>query len=116
MFATALKCVKCTARYPTNERIVICSRCQGLLEMEYDYDDTARTFASEDGLFVEISAAPSVAGAMKLTHKGVIDKTDAVICELTATGLKSHEECSKVVRKPLEVQPNLDSLLQVLKP
>lgn len=96
MFATALKCVKCTARYPTNERIVICSRCQGLLEMECDYDDTARTRASEEGLFVEISAAPSVAGAIKLTHKGVIDKTDAVVCELTGTGLKSHEEYSKV--------------------
>jgi threonine synthase len=64
--------------------------------MECDYDDTARTRASEEGLFVEISAAPSVAGAIKLTHKGVIDKTDAVVCELTGTGLKSHEEYSKV--------------------
>jgi threonine synthase len=89
----------------------------GLAEVVNDSEtlETARNLASKEGLFVEVSAAASVAGAMKLIRMGVIDKADSVVCELTGTGLKSHQEYAKMVRKPLEIQPNLESLLQVLK-
>ena len=52
---------------------------------------------------------------MKLMNMGVIDKGDRVVCELTGTGLKSPEEYARTARRPLEIEPNLDSLLQNLR-
>jgi threonine synthase len=90
---------------------------KGLAETVND-DETiywAKTLASKEGLYVEISAAPSVAGAIKLMRKGIIEKGDTVVCELTGTGLKSSREYSELVKKPLEIEPNLDSLVRVLR-
>jgi threonine synthase len=76
--------------------------------------ETARTLAAREGLFVEVSSAPSVAGAIKLMHAGIIDKKDTVVCELTGTGLKSHAEYAKMVAPPLEIEPSLESLQKAL--
>ena len=48
-------------------------------------------------------------------RKGIIEKGDTVVCELTGTGLKSSREYSELVKKPLEIEPNLDSLVRVLR-
>jgi threonine synthase len=77
--------------------------------------ECAKALAIEEGLYVEISAAPSVAGVTKLIGSGIIDKGDTVVCELTGTGLKSSREYSQMVRRPLEIEPTLQSLLSVLK-
>ena len=89
----------------------------GLAELVNDVEilETAKTLAAREGLFVEVSSAPSVAGAIKLIHAGVIDKNDRVVCELTGTGLKSHAEYAKMTPAPLEIEPNLQSLLKELK-
>jgi threonine synthase len=71
--------------------------------------------ASQEGLFVEVSSAPSVAGVLKLMNMGMIDKGETVVCELTGTGLKSHAEYAKMARPVYEIEPNLDSLLKTLK-
>jgi len=77
--------------------------------------ECAKALAAKEGLYVEISAAPSVAGVLKLMKDGVIDKGDIVVCELTGTGLKSSREYSHMVRPPLEIDPTLDSLVKALK-
>jgi threonine synthase len=90
---------------------------KGLAEVVNDTEilETAKALASKEGLFVEVSAATSVAGAMKLMQLGVIDKADTVVCELTGTGLKSPQEYAKMAQEPLEIQPNIESLLKLLK-
>ena len=77
--------------------------------------EMAKTLAVKEGLFVEVSSAPSVAGALKLMSMGIIDNSDTVVCEMTGTGLKSHEEYAKMARPALENEPNLESLLRALK-
>ena len=77
--------------------------------------DCARSLAANEGLYVEISAAPSVAGAKKLVESGVIDKGDTVVCELTGTGLKSSREYFQIVRNPIEIEPTLESLANALR-
>ena len=77
--------------------------------------ECARTLAAREGLYVEISAAPSVAGAIKLVESGVIEKGDTVVCELTGTGLKSSREYSRIIRNPIEIEPTLESLAIALK-
>ena len=90
----------------------------GLAEIVSDDEivECAKALASKEGLYVEISAAPSVAGAIKLMKNGIIDKGDTVVCELTGTGLKSSREYSQMVRHPLEIEPTLESLVKTLKP
>lgn len=83
---------------------------------EDEIAECAKTLAAKEGLYVEISAAPSVAGAIKLVKTGIIDKGDTVVCELTGTGLKSSREYSQMVRNPLEIEPTLESLVKALKP
>ena len=77
--------------------------------------ESARTLAAKEGLYVEISAAPTVAGTMKLVQSGVIDKGDTVVCELTGTGLKSSREYFQIIRDPIEIEPTLESLANALK-
>lgn len=89
----------------------------GLAETVTDKEalETARTLAAREGLFVEISSAPSVAGAIKLMHAGVIDRNERVVCELTGTGLKSRTEYAKMCPLALEIEPNLNSLQKALR-
>ena len=92
-------------------------KTKGLAETVSDAEtlETARTLAAREGLFVEVSSAPSVAGAIKLIQAGVIDKKDRVVCEMTGTGLKSHAEYAKMAPPPLEIEPSLDSLQKALR-
>ncbi len=45
--------------------------------------------ASLEGLFVEPSAAASLAGARKLVEEGTVDSDDVIVCVLTGSGLKT---------------------------
>jgi threonine synthase len=74
----------------------------------------ARDLATKEGQFVEVSAAASVAGAIKLLDKGAIDKKERIVCELTGTGLKSTKEYAKMILNPHLVDPNLKSLEKAL--
>ena len=104
---------------PPKGRLVLeaVRKTHGLAEMVSDGEtlESAKAIASREGLFVEISSAVSVAGVMKLANLGIIDKGDRVVCELTGTGLKSSKEYAKLVRRPVEIEPNLQSLQQTLK-
>ena len=48
MFATDLKCGSCGASYSITEKIAECDRCQGILEVEYDYNLMQNQFAKND--------------------------------------------------------------------
>lgn len=77
--------------------------------------EAARGLARQEGQFVEISAAASVAGAMKLIDNGVIDPKETVVCELTGTGLKSGKDHAKMAPHAYEVEPTMESLSEALK-
>lgn len=89
---------------------------RGVAEVVSDKEtlEMARRLASQEGVFAEVSSAPSVAGALKLVEMGIIDKGDTVVCELTGTGLKSHSEYAKLAKPAYEIDPNLNSLLKIL--
>ena len=91
-------------------------KTQGVAETVTDQEalQTARTLAAKEGLFVEVSSAPAVAGAIKLLHAGIIDSKDTVVCEMTGTGLKSHAEYAKTSAPALEIEPNLESLQKLV--
>ena len=48
MFALDHKCVNCGERYPLKTESVVCTRCEGLLEVEYDYVAMRKGFTKAD--------------------------------------------------------------------
>lgn len=89
----------------------------GLAEVVNDDETTecAKALAVKEGMYVEISAAPSIAGVVKLMKMGIIEKSDTVVCEITGTGLRSSREYSQIVGRPLEIEPSMESLTKVLE-
>lgn len=82
---------------------------------ENEICECAKKLAAKEGIYVELSAAPSIAGAMKLVKTGVIERGDRIVCELTGTGLKSSREYLQMIRNPIEIDPTLESLVNALK-
>lgn len=48
MFAIGLKCVDCGATYSTNEKNPTCPTCQGLFDIEYDYEAMRKNFQKSE--------------------------------------------------------------------
>lgn len=69
-----------------------------------------RLLASREGVFVEPSAAVSVAGVVKLADSGSISEDETVVCVLTGSGLKTRDVYSEMVGRPVAIKPGMDDL------
>jgi threonine synthase len=47
LLATSLRCVSCGEVYSIDERISTCARCEGILEVEYDYEEMRNQFKKD---------------------------------------------------------------------
>jgi threonine synthase len=74
-----------------------------------------RDLASREGVGVEPASAASVAGVKKLVAAGVIDRDERVVCVVTGHLLKDPETVVKQCKPPLEIEPDLPSLLSALR-
>ena len=62
------------------------------------------------GVFAEPAAATSVAAAKKLRDRGVIDRDDIVVCNLTGHGLKQPEAIRFSEKEFTPIAPTLEAL------
>ena len=74
-----------------------------------------KALASREGVGVEPASAASVAGVKRLVAGGVIDRDERVVCVVTGHLLKDPETVVKQCEPPLEIEPDLPSLLSVLR-
>jgi threonine synthase len=74
-----------------------------------------RELASREGIGVEPASAASVAGVKKLVASGVIDRDERVVCVVTGHLLKDPETVVRQCEPPLEIEPDLPSLLSALR-
>ena len=90
----------------------------GLVEKVSDEEilEAQRLLARLEGLFVEPASAASIAGLIKLTEKGLIEKNELVVCVLTGHGLKDPNIILKQFSKPIEVESSEDAVLNVIMP
>ncbi len=88
----------------------------GLIETVSDTEilKAQKFLAEREGLFVEPASAASIAGLIKLTGKGLVDKDETVVCILTGHGLKDPDVVLKQCRQPIEVEATVDSVAQAL--
>ena len=88
----------------------ILKQTQGVAETVSDaeIEEAAKLLASREGLYVEPSAAVSLAGLTKLTSKGELRKDESVVCVLTGSGLKTSDFFKMTATEPLTVEPQAD--------
>jgi len=74
-----------------------------------------KALASREGIGVEPASAASVAGVKKLLASGDIDRDERVVCVVTGHLLKDPETVVRQCEPPLEIEPDLPSLLSALR-
>ena len=72
-----------------------------------------RLLAAEEGIFVELASAASVAGLMHRARGGEMIG-DRVVCVLTGTGLKDPGAAVRYAPEPAEVEANTKAVAQAL--
>ena len=94
----------------------------GLIDMVSDKEilEAYKILAVKEGVFVEPASAASVAGLLKLAHKGYFKKHGTrytvhgtkIVCILTGHGLKDPDRAIETIKKPKVVKANLKAVLR----
>jgi threonine synthase len=72
--------------------------------------EASRLLARTEGIFVEPSAAVSLAGIKKLRNAGQFTSSDEIVCILTGSGLKSAKFYANRNLHPIEIAPGIQDL------
>jgi len=88
----------------------------GLIDMVSDQEilDAYQMVASTEGIFCEPASAASIAGLVKKSKQGLVEKGTRVVCTLTGHGLKDPDNAIKVSPEPITCEPEMKKVLNVL--
>jgi threonine synthase len=88
----------------------------GLIDMVSDEQilEAYRMLANLEGIFCEPASAASLAGVIKLYHKGFFKKGDIAVLTITGHGLKDPDIAIKVSQKPVSLPPQKEKVLEYL--
>lgn len=76
--------------------------------------EAMRTTARKGAVFGEPAGVAGVAGVKKAVEKGIIGKSESVLCVVTGNGLKDIRSAKQAVGKAFDVRPDMNSLADVL--
>ena len=76
--------------------------------------EAMRTTARIGAVFGEPAGVAGVAGLQQAIERGIIKKTESVLCVITGNGLKDIQSAKQAAGRALDVQPSLADLTQVL--
>lgn len=71
--------------------------------------------ASAEGVFCEPASAASVAGVIKLYREGFVKPGSSVVCTLTGHGLKDPDTVFNVVKEPMKVKGEIETISRVVE-
>jgi len=76
-----------------------------------------KLLAKTEGLFAEPASASTIAALSNLLNEGLIDRSDRVVCLITASGLKAPYVLEAIIRrgKKISFRKNVSVKLQILK-
>jgi len=88
----------------------------GLIEAVTDDEITEAQLllARSEGVFAEPASAASVAGIIKLAHRGYFKAGETIVCVLTGHGLKDPERAIAITETPVRAAPVLPAVLDIL--
>jgi len=89
---------------------------EGIAESATDAEilNAIELLAKTEGIFAEPAGAVTVAVLKKLVESGEISLDEKVVCYVTGNGLKATEAILNSVPKPVEIEPNLESLAKII--
>jgi len=76
--------------------------------------DAIQLLAKTEGIFTEPAGGVAVAVLKKLVEAGEVSPDEEVVCYVTGNGLKAADTILNSVSKPVEIEPNLESLEKFL--
>jgi len=76
--------------------------------------DAIKLLAKTEGVFTEPAGGVTIAALKKLVENGFINSDERIICYVTGNGLKTTEILLEHLEKPIEVEPNIASLENIL--
>ncbi len=74
-----------------------------------------KKLASEESIFVEPSAAMSIAAVEQLARKKLFKKDDVIVCVLTGNGLKDPVSLLRLVSSPPSIEPRMSDVDEYLR-
>jgi threonine synthase len=88
----------------------------GVVETVTDTEilNAQKLLAGLEGIGVEPASAASIAGLLKLTKSGEIDKSEKIVCITTGHALKDPEAIFSRFEKPVEIEPTIEELEKIL--
>jgi len=99
-----------------NSAVQAAKESGGIIDMVSD-DEILYAYkfvASMEGVFVEPASAASIAGLLKYTREGRLEKDSVIICVLTGHGLKDPDTAVKIAPSPTVISPSIEELYQYL--
>lgn len=76
--------------------------------------DAIKLLGSTEGIFAEPAGATGFAGYLKSLREGLVSPRDKVVILVTGNGLKDIESAMKIGGKTIPVEPNMDSLQEII--
>jgi len=88
----------------------------GLAETVSDEEilSAQKLLARLEGIFVEPASAASIAGLIKLSKNGLVEKDELVVCVATGHGLKDPDIILRQFPKPIEIEVDVNTLIKIL--
>jgi threonine synthase len=74
-----------------------------------------RGLARTEGIFAESASSATIAGLQKLTEKGIIDKSDKIVCLITGSGLKEPYIIKALSERPKITGQKVSTKLEILR-
>ncbi|MCR4428010.1 MAG: threonine synthase [Caldiserica bacterium] len=77
--------------------------------------EAMRVLGRQSGVFGEPAGVASLAGLIKASKEGIVQKEEAVVVIISGNGLKDISSALKAVRMPEPIEPSLSSVEEYLK-
>ncbi len=103
--------------YSWQQALQAASESKGKIDAVSDDEilNAYKLVASKEGVFCEPASAASIAGLIKLTREGYFKGGEVVVCTLTGNGLKDPNTAISVCEEPINVPPDVEKVLEVIK-
>jgi len=88
----------------------------GIAESVNDQEiiEAIKLLAKTEGIFTEPAGAVTIAVLKKLVENNFIESDERIVCYVTGNGLKTTEILVDSLKKPIEVEPKIESLENIL--
>lgn len=89
---------------------------RGIIDMVTDEEIVTayKMVAASEGVFCEPASAASIAGLIKMNHKGIFTGGETVVCTLTGHGLKDPDNAIKASVEAVTCEPDMKKVLDVI--